>query len=231
MTATAIRPYRFLRIAGAFPAWRVAVMFFAAAYAAVEWHLGGQTESGAMIMLFMLPILAGTGIVSIGRTGRLDLLFGAGVERRRVWAAALTGGFLVPMALAMLLAVKAPSHLPMGEALLRAFAIAMFTGGIGFTAGLFNPRYFVGCAWIALRIGFLVADRAQSMVMLRGHAVSGTEAPFLPTLKVVVCVPEFLLEPSVPLTFIAAAIAIGAVAISISYRIVQRADLTGKRSD
>lgn len=71
------RVKRFLAIAGAFPGWAVPFYIVVFAFGACS---RGDTDSAVFAALLIAPILSGTGLFTMAREGRTDLLFGTGVS-------------------------------------------------------------------------------------------------------------------------------------------------------
>jgi hypothetical protein len=221
---------RYLALVGSFPRWWPVVGLAIAAYGIAERFSGSSEADAAAFLLTLLPIAAGTGLLSAARAGRLDLLFGSGASRAAVWKAAVFRSVAIPAAIiALLTAIFIPSA---PDAVVRAAATALFTGGICFAAGLRQPAYAAGAAWVIARIGFLLSKSGFAVYHQVRHAALGVPLPSIWRISLaVVAFPEFLLEKTMPLAFPIVAALCGLIVLAISYVVFQRADFAGKRAE
>jgi hypothetical protein len=67
---------QYLRLAGVFPIWRLVAYALLLAYAVTVVVLDIDAAGAIQVMLVVAPILAGTGLLTAAKEGRLDLLFG-----------------------------------------------------------------------------------------------------------------------------------------------------------
>jgi hypothetical protein len=230
----AVSPVRFLRSAGALPVWAAFVYAAIAIYGVAEAAVAGRSESAVYLWLFLLPIAAGTGLLTIAREGRLDLLFGAGVTRGRLWQRALLVSVAVPAGIGLLLSPLTLQHVTLVAAAaqaLRFLGVAVFTGSVAFAAGLLQPRYAAGVVWLALRLAVLLSRWALDVVALvRNTAGVALPPAKLPKLAAALLLfPELLLEPRLPNVLLILPATIGVLAIFISHRIFLAADFGGRR--
>lgn len=222
--------FRYLKVVGATNAWIVpAFVLFAAAM--VYWRLNDERPSiSTYLFFFMVPIAVGTGLLTAGRRGELDLLFGAGQTRAAVWRSAFIRAWCVPMVLAMALLLLAGPPDPKSTLLssaIRLVPVLLFTGGIGFALGLVEPRFLVGVLWLVLRMIFIMTPPGLSLVTRLSKGVDVPTAGGLSFL--VLAAPETLLEPYMPLWLVFLSGVVGLAAIAASYVWFQRADFGGKR--
>jgi hypothetical protein len=224
------RVTRYLALVGSFPRWWPVVGLAIAAYGIAGRLSGGDEPDAAAFLLTLLPIAAGTGLLSAARAGRLDLLFGSGVSRAAVWKTAVIRSVAIPAGIiAVLTAIFIPST---PDAAFRAVAIALFTGGICFAAGLRQPAYILGAAWVIARIAFLLSKSGFAVYHQVRHAAPGIPLPSIWRIVMAgVAFPEFLLEKTMPLGYPIAAALCGLIALAISYALFQRADFAGKRTE
>jgi hypothetical protein len=218
---------RFLRVAGVLPVSVLLLYGFLTLFAMAEKLLSGRAETAVYFFLFLLPIGAGTGLLTIAREGRLDLLFGAGVARRQTAIVTLLLTVVIPVAVLLLISVfldgASFARIP------RMAAIAAFTGGIGFAAGMVRPRYAAGVVWFASRLAFLLSPGGVEIFTQMRTSAELPLARYPKTTLAALAIPEFLLEPGVPPLFPVAAALIGLAAVFISIGRFERADFGGKR--
>jgi hypothetical protein len=232
MSARRIRVPAFLNAAGLYSRWAFAVFAAIAAWAGYEWWIAGASDEGVSLWLMIFPVAAGTGLLTIAREGKLDLLLGSNVSRTHIYAAAFTRAVIVPAVLAALLAVSSVPRLPMaGGAIVRVLAVAILTGGFCFSAGLLNPGYAAGVAWIAMRIAFLMIRPGFRLYHELTAVKTGGPMPALWKLAVAaIAFPEaVLLRTEMPMALVAAAAVLGASAAFLGLLFFRRAELPGHR--
>lgn len=228
------RRTRYLAIAGCFPSWVALVLVAAFLLAIAERAVGGRSEAGMPMFLFLLPIAAGTGLLTRAKEGKLDLLLGAHSSRDQIWRAAFLRAAVVPIACAALLSpIIVPPGSPSSSfavALLRTMAIASGLACVGFASGMVDPRYLAGVLWIALRITFAVTPWTFKLLAAVTTAAKGG-APLAPWQAIVVslAIPELALDDALPLWIVAVFITLSAVAAIASRRWFLQAELSGKR--
>jgi len=217
-----------MTIAGNVNRWFYALFCAFAIWMLYLRSVGERADFSNYIFLFLIPIAAGTGILTSARAGTFDLLFGAGVTRTRLWWNALAHALAVPIFLAILIfAVNVPQRALIGT-LLRLLSTLLFTGGVGFAVGLVETRYFVGVIWLLFRFIFIISPAGlRTLVRLS----KGIEVPSHDALALIIAAaPENLLEPHVPAIYVSACGVVGIIALIASHRWFCAADFGGKRS-
>jgi hypothetical protein len=228
-----VRPWQFLRVAGVLPAWHLPLFLLIAGYAVYTWRLNGPREEGLAMWMIVFPLASGTGLLAAARAGKLDLLFGARVTRRRAFAVAFAWAVGLPALLAVLLV---PMSLPLRgdsllQAMLRTLGAALFLGGCCFAAAMAGPRYAPGAAWIAARILFIMNRSALKFVAAVSSAKYGSPMP--PPWKILgasLLFPELVLQSEVPLYIPLALGVLGMLAAATALAAFERADFHGHRS-
>ncbi len=188
---------------------------------------GQRATFAGYFLLFLLPIAAGTGLLSAARAGEMDLLFGAGETRSHLWWQAFALSFVLPGIVATAIFVAGGFELTLASAA-RLGTVVCFTGGVGFAAGLVEMRYTAGIVWLLTRLLIVMVPSGLSAVaaLERGQQLPG---PFVTSL-IVVAAPEIAIGPSVPAMYSGACLLAGAAVIAWSYHHFTHADLVGKRS-
>jgi len=234
LTSAASAP-RYLMLARCFPRWSLIVLPALAVLAIVERWLGGKAEAGVAMYLVVLPIAAGTGLLSRAREGKLDLLLAAGVSRFAVWRTAAIHALFIPLAGALLISPLA--HGPVDAAgiasiILRTLSAGVFTGGIAFAAGLVEPRYLVGVLWLAVRGVFAMSPVTfQLLSQIEAARHGGPAMEWWQALAVVVAIPEMILDPALDLRLGVVMLLAGTVAIVASWKWFAGAEFAGKRQE
>lgn len=227
-------PHRYLHHVGAFPVWGTLGLALLVLYGLVELYLADRTEGARFLLLVIAPTTVGTGILTAAREGRLDLLLGCGVRRRRVFVTAALRAVGVPvLAAAVVSALGAwgGGVGGMGFLAARGAGAAVFTMGLAFAVGLIEPRYVLGLGWILVRIGFLVSPFGlKSLFLVRVPGGGEVGFPMWRRVVTVVAVPEMLLESAVPSAFVFAAAAVGVLALAASLRVFETVDFSGRRT-
>lgn len=233
MGSTIPSSYAYLRHVGAFPAWGRVLVLAAFGYGLVEFFLSRQVDSGLGMLLILSPVCVGTGLLSSARQGRLDLLLGCGVPRLAVWKTTMIGAaspaFGGALVLAALNAVGRGTSIPVE--LGKVGCVAVFTLGVCVAAGVIEPRYLAGIAWLGLKIAF-VTSRAGGR-LLQATRRTYTEEPVSPAARTLVgaVFPEALLGgPQPALLFVVLAM-LGIGALYVSMRVFLGAELTGRRAE
>jgi hypothetical protein len=228
-------PHRYLCHVGAFPLWGTLGLALLVLYGLVELYLAGRVESGRFLLLAIAPTTAGTGMLTAAREGRLDLLLGSGVRRRRVFVTAVLRAVGVPVLAAAVVASLGAwggGIASIGSLAARGAGTALFTMGLAFAVGLIEPRYVVGLGWILVRVGFLLSPFGFKSLFL-GRVPGGGEISFPMWRRIVTAVafPEILLESAVPYAFVVAAAAVGVLALVVSLRVFETVDFSGRRTE
>jgi hypothetical protein len=187
---------------------------------------GGTTTLAHYFFLMLFPLASGTGVLTSARQGKLDLLFGAGYTRKAIWLrSVLLGPGLAACVAAMIVALSTRLDVDAG---LRLTAFLVFTGGVAFTLGLVETRYFTGVVWLLTRIIFMLWPSGFATIL---RIERGSELPPLSLMATVaVFVPEVLLYPAMPTLFVALALVIGTAALLLSLTWFLAADFGGHRT-
>ncbi|HSY51731.1 MAG TPA: hypothetical protein VLC46_23210 [Thermoanaerobaculia bacterium] len=221
-----ISRFQYVHVVGAGNTWFVPV-FLAFAAGIIYLRSNGEHTSAGYFFLCLVPLATGTGLLSAARRGELDLLFGAGESRSRLWWFALGYAWGVPSLMAIVVMwLCGQWHL--ADTLLRVVAVLLFTGGVSFSAGLVETRYFAGVLWLLSRFVFVLAP--GGMAILR-QVESGNSLPKPPALALaVLAAPESATSQHMPLSYLIGAALVGLSALLVSHIWFARADLGGKRS-
>jgi hypothetical protein len=233
MTTSAQHPSarRFLARAGIHSRGAEATLLLVIIYGLVEWLMTDRSETALYLVLFVAPFAAGTGLLSTAREGHLDLLLGAGATREAIWWTALLRAVGTPLVACAAVVPMFYGRMSLVELGARALAITLFTAGVAFGAGLRNPRFAAGVAWIAARLVLLMSGLGVKVLAQLKLARSGGANP--PTVELVVAsvaFPEILLDQGAPALYAFAVALIGIAAIATARAIWVRAELTGRRS-
>lgn len=226
---------RYLMIARCFPRWSLVVLPALAVLAIVERVLGGKAEAGVAMYLVVLPIAAGTGLLSKARAGRLDLLLAAGASRFSIWRSAAIHALLIPIAGALLISPLTLGSLDaagIASIGLRALSAGVFTGGIGYAAGLIDPRYLAGVLWLAVRGIFATTPltfRLLAQIEVARHG--GPAMEWWQAVLVVFAIPEMILDPGLDIGLCVVLLLLGALAIVVSWKWFRGAEFAGKRQE
>jgi hypothetical protein len=222
----------YLALAGAFPRWDLLV------YTAIlvwglyaEWTVG-EAADAVICALLVAPILAGTGLLTLAREGRLDLLLGSGATRLELWSTALLRTVIIPLAGITLSAAwwlpnAAASRLHAG---LHALTAGLFTMGLAFAVGLLQPRYLTGVVWCALRVAYLLAPAGRLIYTAMAHPAEGAPLSFGQGIVGLFGFPEILLRSAVAAGPIAVVLALTAAALALSLAAFLRSDFGGHRT-
>ncbi len=226
------RAHSYLVLAGAFSRLLWPILTVVAAYVGYECYLTGYSEDGVIIWLLLFPVFAGTGLLTLAREGRLDLLLGSGVSRDRVFASAFARAAGVPILFAMLLAiVSLVNHGDAVSVAFRATAVALFTGACCFSLGLIEPRYAAGVAWIGARIVFLMTRHGFLTYHQLVGAQHGSPLPPWPELMLAALMfPESVLRPAMPISIVVTIASIGLTAAGMARFVFTRAEWPGHRT-
>lgn len=226
------RVTRYLAVAGAFPGWDLPFYGAVLAFGVYSLWTLGQTDSAVFAALLIAPILAGTGLLTMAREGRTDLLFGTGVTRLEVWLAALVRAVILPLTgIALSAAWWLRDGVGSGwDAALRTVIVGFLTMGLGFAFGVLQPRYLVGVLWCGTRIAFLVSAGGRGIYMQLAHPEDAGVATVGRSIVGLFGYPEILLHRAVGAWAIAGALVPTALALALSLRAFLRADFGGHRS-
>ena len=135
--------FQYLRLNGTFTWWFPLVFVLFLAWVVHSRVTADPVRFSPYLFLVLLPLAAGTGLLTAARSGRFDLLFGAGLTRFRLWTFAFILAWVGPSLLAALLfAVSGVRDTTF--VLMRLPAVLLFAGGISFAAGLVEMRYTFG---------------------------------------------------------------------------------------
>jgi hypothetical protein len=180
------------------------------------------------LFLFLVPLAAGTGLLTTARRGEFDLLLGSGQSRARVWIHAAVAASLIPALLAAIVFVVSGARDTSAAALVRLLGVLAFTAGIGFAVGLVETRYFIGAVWFLTRLIVMISPPLLKALLAleKGFQMPSRSVLF----GIALLAPETLLEPRMPIYFALAGASIGTCAMLISYHWFLNADLGGKRS-
>ncbi|HEX7153599.1 MAG TPA: hypothetical protein VF618_19075 [Thermoanaerobaculia bacterium] len=223
------RANAYLRMAGAFPAWVLPVLVALAAYAAFVVRSGGESRDALFIAGLLLPFAAGTGLISLAREGRLDLLFGRGVSRMEAWGAAATRTLILPIAVIALLSPLCVE----GATLLTPLRIAaalFIPGAICFASGLVQPRYALAVVWFACRAVFLVSDAGRGVYLRVVSPETAGPASPSDSLIAMFAVPEVVMFSALSTLTIIAGVATAALVLIASAMMMIRSDFGGHRA-
>lgn len=221
---------RYLYVVGAANRW---IFFVFAVFAASILYVRAGNERTTTIpyfFCFIVPIAAGTGLLTAGRRGELDLLLGAGTTRKRLWWSALAVAWGIPVLMSVMLLILGGPPTPtttVSEALLRLIPVLVFTGGVGFAAGLIELRYAAGVIWLLLRLIFLMTPPGMSTIVRLSKGIDLPSSGAI--LLTIVAAPETMLESTVPAPYVAVAGLAGLAALAAAFAWFQRAELGGKR--
>lgn len=217
---------RFLFVTGNLPRWHYAIAAVFGGWLLYLRLSGSKPSFAHYFFLFLIPIFAGTGLISSARAGQLDLLFGAGEQRKRVWFVAVIHAFVIPVALG--LATFSIGGGRVSILLFRLPAVLCFTAGVAFAVGLTELRYVTGIAWILVRFLFVATPAGLTAAMLLSKGPGLPSTPML--LMLFLAAPESALELRMPMMYPIAAAAMGLVALAASYALFTRGDFGGKHS-
>jgi hypothetical protein len=176
--------------------------------------------------IFLLPVAAGTGLLTTARSGQFDLLFGAGEHRNRVWRAALVHAWALPVGMGMVTFALAGAS--WGVLWLRLPAVLCLTCGVSFAVGLIDLRYVTGVVWILVRMLLVMTPAGLTASMQLSKGPTLPSAPVLTLL--LFAAPESALEINMPMLYPAIAALVGLFAIAGSHVVFLRADFGGKRT-
>jgi len=231
-TATdSVRALRALDLAGAFPSWRLPTLAAIAGLAAWESIAVGHVETAVTLAGFLVPFFAGTSALALARLGRLDMVVGAGVTRRRL-AVMAVGGALLPVGFVGGIALGL-SGVP--DAQRTAFAgMTLFMAGVGFLGGLAAPATLVGVLWFVARGLVLMSSWGRETI----HVASAAKLdPGLCSVSpgrlavVLAGMPEVSFGVPVPGFLPALFAAVGAACLVAGIAWFERADWPGKRME
>lgn len=217
---------QYLRVVGAVNTWFVLV-FLAFAAGMIYLRSKGENTSAGYFFLCLVPVATGTGLLTSARRGQLDLLFGAGETRSRLWWFTLGYAWGIPSVMAgVVMWLSGQPHL--ANTLLRLVAVLLFTGGVSFSAGLVETRYFAGVIWLLSRFVFFVTP--GGMAILR-QVDSGSSLPKPSSLAIAaLAAPESVLSQNMPLAYLIGGALVGLSALAASHIWFGTADFGGKRS-
>lgn len=223
-----LRAHRYLGVAGAFPRWPALALAAVALYAWFVLRSGGEAQDALFIASFLVPFAAGTGLLSLARAGRLDLLYGTGISRLDAWTAAALRSLVLPVAV---VAAAVPLlGARTANSLLLAAAALFVPAAICFAAGIVQPRYALAVIWFAVRAVFVMSSGGRAIFMrVVKPEVSGP--PGLgEALIAMFALPELVMFYRLPAIAVIAALAVALSALTVSAVLMMRADFGGHRT-
>jgi hypothetical protein len=217
--------FRYLRIAGTVNTWFALVFLVFAAWI-IYLRLQGERTILSYFFLCLVPLAAGTGLLSAGRRGQLDLVLGAGQTRSQLWWSALGYAWAIPAIMAAVaIWISGQSE---GAPPLRLSSVLLFTGGVSFCLGLVETRYLAGVLWLLSRFLFFITP--GTMGILR-QIDGGKSLPAHPMLAIAaVAAPESALSQHMPLAYPIGGALLGLTALVTSHYWFRTAEFGGKRS-
>jgi hypothetical protein len=232
-TTPAFRPTAaYLSLTGAFARWPLFVIAAAAVYVGYGRLAGLSPDTVLMLLAILLPIGAGTGLLATARRGELDMLFGTGTTRARVWSVATVRAAAVPVAATALLVLAGGGRFDTAASApavaARAAGTLLFTCGVCFAAGLGEQKSVAGAVWMIARfVAFLIEPFRDVALSLTKPALA-PRPPGLVQALVVLVIPELLLT-RIEAVFVILFAILGLCALGLSFWRFSRADLGGKR--
>jgi hypothetical protein len=225
-TRKRVSRFRYLRIAGTVNTW-FAVVFLVFTTWIIYLRLQGEDTVLSYFFLCLVPLAAGTGLLSAGRRGQLDLVLGAGATRSQLWWSALGYAWGIPAVMATA-AMWLSGQLSASGTPLRLSAVLLFAGGVSFCVGLVETRYLAGVLWLLSRFVFFITP--GTMNILR-QIDSGTSLP-APRMLVfaAVAAPECALSQQMPPAYPVGGALLGLTALVMSHYWFRTAEFGGKRS-
>ncbi|HEX9986229.1 MAG TPA: hypothetical protein VGF69_23415 [Thermoanaerobaculia bacterium] len=224
-----LRAHQYLRVAGAFPLWPPLALLAIAAYGWFVMHNGGEARDALFMASMIVPFAAGTGLLSLGKAGRLDLLFGTGIGRLDIWSAAALRSVLLPItvvAAAVPLFIEgATPRTP-----LLAFVSLFIPAAVCFAAGIVQPRYALAVIWFAVRVIFVMSSAGRSIFLRIVQPGPGARTSTIEALMAVFAVPELVMLYRLPAVAVIAAVTLALVVLATSAFLIERADFGGHRS-
>jgi hypothetical protein len=211
---------------GAVNTWFVLVFLPFAAWL-IYLRSRGEGSSAGYFFLCLVPLATGTGLLSAGRRGQLDLLFGAGETRSNLWWFAFYYGCGIPAIMAVAV-MWLSGELHGAGSLLQLVAVLMLTAGVSFSTGLLETRYFAGVMWLLLRFGFVLTPDA--MAILR-EMNTGKHLPKPAALAfAALAAPESAINSKMPVFYLLGVALLGLSALVASHIWFITTDFGGKRS-
>lgn len=221
----------YLSLAGTIARWPLLLLALTAGYIIYARMMQLRLDTWLMLLLVLLPVGVGTGLLDAARRGELDLLFGSGISRERVWWTALVRTVVVPVVVVLLLVLLSGSRFD-AEASAPAIAARVagtlvFTCGICFAAGLGALRNMAGALWMIVRfVAFLIEPFRETALSLAKPDFP-RPSPVVQTF-VTLIIPELLLTLIAP-AYVVLFLLAGLGALVFSYRQFATAELGGKR--
>jgi hypothetical protein len=222
--------FQYLRVVGAVNWWFLFVFLTFAAWIGFVRATEAKADFLPYLFLIIAPLAAGTGLLTSGRKGELDLILGAGVIRSRLWWAAFGYAWGIPslMALAIVWLGGPLRGLTSSGTVFRLGALLLYTGGICFSAGLVEMRYFAGVVWLLLRVMLFLWP--GTMVAVRQLELGASIQPHWLLPVIILELPETLLDVHMPAVCIVVCALLGLSVLLGSHFWFCRAEFEGKRS-
>lgn len=232
MIGARARTTAYLWHTGAFSLLLPCIAVLVLVYAGYEIAMVGYSEEGVVLWLMFANLAVGTGLLSSSRAGRLDLLFGAGVSRKRVFVTAYTWIIGIAMIVAATLGAWSVHDRALAAAAAgRAAGVALFTVSTCFASGILEPRYALGVAWIGARITALMTHAGFTVYHeLKAVSVGGARPPIREVVLLGIAFPEVMLQREVPAIVVVVTAGIGCAIVAIASLVFARAQFGGKRS-
>lgn len=229
MLAQPRRINSFLRIAGAFPAWTWLGYLAFAVYGTILLYTGGSARNSIFMTLLLLPIVAGTGLLSIAREGRLDLLFGTGISRSAVWHTAFVRSVVLPLLIVSSLAPLLLNDTAMAFG--RVLTAGVITTCASFAVGILQPRYALGSIWLLARFTLLLVPDLRVLYAQLAHPEQMMAPPsWLSSVLGIAAFPELLITAWAPLSVVIVPVTLSLLAAVVSLITFCRADFGGHRA-
>lgn len=223
---------QYLRLAGVFPVWRLVAYVLLLAYAVAVVVLDVDPAGAIQVMLASAPILAGTGLLQAAKEGRLDLLFGCGATRRRIWGKLFLLSVVMPAVLIGAYAFSFGTYGFVKFGVLggtRAALIVLATTATCFALGFRLPGYTPGVIWLGTRIAFLLSPPGRAVYnRLIGQGVA--PASLADVIIGFFGFPEAFLDPHSTVWAMVLPILVAGIASFVSYSIFTTQDFGGHRT-
>jgi len=222
----------YLALTGALVRWPLFLMAAAAIFVAYARVAAVRADTVLMLVAILLPIGAGTGLLSIARRGELDLLFGSGTTRAQAWSLAAVRATAIPIIVTALLVLAAGSRFDTGSSVsavaARAAGTLLFTCGLCFALGLGELKSAIGAIWLIVRFVAFLIEPFRDMALTLTKPLTVPRPPAVMQTLIVVVIPELLLT-RIHFGYVIVFAVIGLIALAFSFVRFSSADLGGKR--